>query len=70
MEEFSAKRNLARVGSGMSGGPFYKTLNTAPKMNFVEGWPDTTLQKLGEQSIPKPAIMDVWASRRSNAGGS
>lgn len=65
LESYSATRNLARVSAGFKGGNFMTKPMMPQQMTFVQGWPDTSLQKMQGGDIPKPTPADPWNERRS-----
>lgn len=67
IEPFNQERNLARVASGMRGGPFDKKLNLAPSMNFVDGVDPLSTKKLMAGPFPQPTPTDPWVVRYPNA---
>lgn len=64
MEEFSYSKQLAKVTAGFKGGNFMRNPNKAPRMYFVEGYPEETNRQLGHQSVPVGTPIDVWNQRR------
>lgn len=65
MESFSEKANLARVKSGLKGGPMFQNPILPPKMTFVEGTAPEVVQKLQHQAIVQGTPIDTWSSRRN-----
>lgn len=66
IQEFSAKKNWARVTAGFRGGNFFSKPNLAPKMTIVDGWPDTVREAQSQTSLKNPTPADPWNFRRSN----
>lgn len=66
---FNEAANLARVGAGFSGNPFFKEPNLAPAMTALSpeaSWPETVQEKLQHSKTDAPAVTDPWVVRRPN----
>jgi hypothetical protein len=62
----SEMANMARVKAGFNGGPFWKNMNKAPEMHFIEGWPPEVVSKLeGDSKPPTINMIDPWVDRKS-----
>lgn len=64
IEEFSESKNLARVASGLKGGPFFNNPVKTADRTIVEGVPPTVLEKLNASSTSAPKPTDPWNQRR------
>lgn len=68
IEPFNEARNLARVGAGFRGGPFFNNPNVAPAVNVVsDGWPAGVAEKLSAGATTKETPSDPWVYRYPNA---
>lgn len=65
MESFSAVKNWDRVKAGFKGGKFFEKGSARNPLTFVEGWPDTSVEKFSPvQPLAHPTPIDSWNERR------
>lgn len=62
---YDEAKNLARIGAGWKGSPFFKSPNLAPAMDISgQGYPDTVDQKLQRSKTEEPTPTDPWVNRK------
>jgi hypothetical protein len=66
MESFSAVRNWNRVAAGFKGGGFFEKGSAREPLTFVEGWPNTSIEKFeAPATVKDPTPIDSWNERRN-----
>ncbi len=64
-DELDVAANMARIGAGWKGSPFFKNPNLAPEMDINgTSYPDTVLEKLQMQKTEMAPVQDSWNQRK------
>lgn len=63
IESFDWARNVARVGEGFKGNPYFNNPAPVPMHDIGGDWPDLVLEKLHNSAIPEPTPTDPWVVR-------
>lgn len=64
IESFDEAKNMARVGTGFKGNPFFKSPAPVPAMEIGAGWPVEVDEKLKMTKTETPKPTDAWNQRR------
>jgi hypothetical protein len=65
LEVYDEAKNLARIGAGWKGTPFFKNPNLAPAMDISgQGYPAEVEAKLQRSKTEEPTPTDPWVSRK------
>lgn len=67
IEEFNEETQRAKVAAGFKGGPYFKTLNTAAPMTFVDGVPSEVNAKFMGGTPSGGSISTPWNSSRQGS---
>ena len=63
IESFDWAANMARVGQGFKGNPYFNAPALAPAHDIGGDWPQEVLTKLHDSPIPEPTPSDPWVVR-------